>query len=158
MSANSVFSEIGGVSVEATRNTTPIIATLVIGNVVKTDLKVLNITLATSADLQIAKSLNGSYILTEFGDSPVIIELSGLQINETPCLDTADILKSDIDIEAVYHRYKISSKRRRKVLVGMSSRSTYSGYMTSLTLDPYGKEKINGVSYRLRIIAVYTGA
>lgn len=156
-SSNNIYGSSGELSTDELQGRTPTIATLVIGDMVLSGLVLLNVSAATSVDMQVAKALSGAYVLNEFGDTPVVITLSGVQKTGGDSCKTSESV-AKLNVGTLYHKNKLSALTPGRVKIGLSTRETYEGYLIAYTITPYGPEKFDGTSYVLKLVAVYTGS
>jgi len=128
MSYVQIFNQAGAVSLFKLDETKPLITiatvdvdageskpNIFLANAPKTGISIKRLT-----DHNVTKSLGGDFLLSTFGDTPVDIQLSGLNIFATKCdlgLGSTDYS----DIMDFYEKNKVSTNPRKRIDITVSS-------------------------------------
>ena len=136
MSYVQIFNQAGAVSLMKLDDTKPLITiatvdvdessekprpNVFIGNAPKTGIVIKRLT-----DHNVTKSLGGDFLLSTFGDAPVDIQLSGLNIFATKCDLGLGTPEYD-DIMDFYEKNKVSTNPKKRIDITVSSGASKPG-------------------------------
>lgn len=122
-----------------------------------------------SADYQLAKHADNSYMYTAFGNSPISMTIGGLQPTGVQRLAGTQLTRitNPMDIEEYYWKHNISSVDRKVLLINTmtiktdnkgqpvsqtSSGGIYAGYMVNFTKLPKGEDLLQGYVFNIDLL------
>lgn len=117
----------------------------------------LGITIEERADCNVTKALDGNFLITSFGDSPVKINITGMNILKKICNNTDE--STYTSMSAFFDKNKVSADvhKRIKLIIATSYSETKSYVCAIIGYDTVFREDDNefGINtYSLHLIGV----
>lgn len=111
-----------------------------------------------ATDATISKALNKDFLITAFGDQPVYITITGLQITWSPCEKGLTAEKSVLNF---YMQNKVSTDAEKRIDVGIAAGGTSQSFTCALLnmevqADTKGSE-YGYCTYKVTLVGVAKG-